>query len=71
VKVLRARNIPLDGCREIQVMKKQYFAFAPLAHRVKHQENMKISSRNATNYVFSLLLVVDVVVVVRAPIGAP
>lgn len=52
-------------------MKKQYFAFAPLAHRVKHQENMKISSRNATNYVFSLLLVVDVVVVVRAPIGAP
>ncbi|WP_310600785.1 hypothetical protein [Desulfobulbus sp.] len=70
-KVPRARNIPLDGYPALQVMKKQYFIFAPLAQPVNHQENMKISYRNATSYVCSLLLVVDVVVVVRAPIGAP
>jgi len=45
--------------------------FALSAHSVNQQENMKISFRNAINYGFSALLVVDVVVVVRVPIGAP
>jgi len=62
---------PLDGGLVLQVMEKQYFGCASVAHIDNQQENMKISSRCAANYVFSALLVVDVVVVVRVPIGAP
>jgi len=53
----------------LQVRKKQYLGFAPLAPIVIQQEHMKISPRTTANYLFSILFVV--VVVVRVPIGAP